>query len=82
MGNTSSQSSVDRKNLIKRPLAIKNPCVPAMWVVLHMGHFVPEYGREIAVFWDEAEANACSNERNKFNYATKVTVYAYEDECE
>lgn len=68
--------------MVKRPLFVKKPRVPAMWLVLHVGHFAPEYGREIAVFWDEAAANACSDERNKFNYATTVTVYAYADECE
>jgi hypothetical protein len=68
--------------MIKRPVSIKKARVPAMWLVLHVGHFAPEYGREIAVFWDEAAANACSDERNKFNYATTVTVYAYDDECE
>ncbi|MBR8054185.1 hypothetical protein [Burkholderia vietnamiensis] len=67
--------------MIKRPKSIAKPRIPALWVVLNVGHFAPAYGREVAVFWDREAAEACSEERNTFNYATSVSVYAYEDEC-
>jgi len=66
---------------MKRPINVAKPRVPALWVVQNIGYFPPEYGREVAVFWDKGAAQECSDERNKFNYATDVTVYAYEDEC-
>jgi hypothetical protein len=52
-----------------------------MWIVAHIGHFAPEYGRDVAVFWDRQAAIECSDERNTYNYSTDVRVYAYEDEC-
>lgn len=66
--------------MIKRPVGVRKAPEPIMWSVEHFGYFPPEYGREVAVFWDQAAAYACSEERNKFNYCTDVQVYAYADE--
>lgn len=66
----------------KRPVTTSKPRVPCLWSVSHVGHFAPEYGRLVAVFWDEDAAIACSAARNKTNWATDYRVYAYEDEME